>query len=95
MLNVLLKVKVLGLVIGLGVGFGARLDGAIGCIAHVHTPDHWDISQSVYQNCSCDCASPVNAQGYCPKCGHLGRLDRGYLTAQVEKVGALKINLLK
>lgn len=66
-----------------------RLDGAIGCINHVHTVDRWDNSQSVYQDCACDCVNPEVTRGYCAKCGHFGRVDRGQLTARAEKL-ALK-----
>jgi hypothetical protein len=83
------KFMVFGFLGGLCLGFNLYLEGAIGCAQHVHSVDQWDQEQAIYQNCSCACPSPMTAQGYCPKCGHLGRVDRGHLTAQAEKL-ALK-----
>ena len=63
--------------------FGSALRGAIGCKSSVYTPDFWDINAPKYENCSCPCANTDDHRGYCSKCGHYGRVDRGQISHEV------------
>jgi len=59
------------------------LNGAIGCQSFEHTPDRWDVSVPIYQECGCACRQTGTNKGLCDLCGHYGDPDRGVKTARI------------